>query len=525
MIVKISRGTSIGGLVRYLLGPGRANEHYGQKVVAMSEGLDADLVGRALSKDEIRALTEELDYLRAAHGVPTGATPRVKVAAGASTLEGTEPGTEKKAPGIVWHLSLSIPVVDRYLSDDEWRAIARGGMDAMGFSETSGKPPVRWVAIRHGLSAAGNDHLHIAVSLVREDGTKASVFRDYKTMSAYAAEVERTYGLQVLEGRRTGGLPGITRAELEKATREGRAEPVRTRLARLVREAALNNRDEAEFVRRLRLVGLSVRPRYATGDRDSVVGYSVGLKGDDGKTIFYGGGSLAPDLSLPKLREFWEASALSTNAALGAWRGVRRLDGRETLRFAPNEWARAAAALGHTYEKLRDIPTADTAQWASVARELSGVYAAWSRRVEGDNPGPLARAADALARAGQVAPGSTPPVRRVPTRGYRSAALVVAQGRDSATGWVALLGELSHTLRLLAQVRQDRREHELANQLRDADHAVASLLEKGGPDRQRLAPKPLQRSPRDRSRLEEREDEIAAFHRRQEHGRGAGFGR
>jgi len=28
-----------------------------------------------------------------------------------------------------------------------------------------------------------NDHLHIAVTLVRDDGTRASVFRDYKTMS------------------------------------------------------------------------------------------------------------------------------------------------------------------------------------------------------------------------------------------------------------------------------------------------------------------------------------------------------
>ena len=34
VIVKITRGTSVGGLVRYLFGPGRANEHYAQHVVA-----------------------------------------------------------------------------------------------------------------------------------------------------------------------------------------------------------------------------------------------------------------------------------------------------------------------------------------------------------------------------------------------------------------------------------------------------------------------------------------------------------
>ena len=50
----------------------------------------------------------------------------------------------------------------------------------MGFTEASGKAPCRWVAVRHGLSKNGNDHVHIAVSLVREDGTKAMTHNDYK---------------------------------------------------------------------------------------------------------------------------------------------------------------------------------------------------------------------------------------------------------------------------------------------------------------------------------------------------------
>ena len=45
----------------------------------------------------------------------------------------------------------------------------------MGFTEISGKADCRWVAVRHGLSKAGNDHIHIAVNLVREDGAKASM--------------------------------------------------------------------------------------------------------------------------------------------------------------------------------------------------------------------------------------------------------------------------------------------------------------------------------------------------------------
>lgn len=51
-------------------------------------------------------------------------------------------------------------------------AIAQDFADRMGFSEASGKAARRWVAVCHCVSTNGNDHLHSAVSLVREDGTK-----------------------------------------------------------------------------------------------------------------------------------------------------------------------------------------------------------------------------------------------------------------------------------------------------------------------------------------------------------------
>jgi len=81
--------------------------------------------------------------------------------------------------------------------------------------------------------------------------------------------------LSVVEGRRTAGMPGISRGEMEKAARDGEAEPPRTRLVRIVREAA-TSKDEAEFVRRVRRAGVSIRSPCAAGGRDTVVGYSVG---------------------------------------------------------------------------------------------------------------------------------------------------------------------------------------------------------------------------------------------------------
>lgn len=38
MIAKISRGWRVGGLVRYLMGPGRFNEHTNQRVIASWDG-------------------------------------------------------------------------------------------------------------------------------------------------------------------------------------------------------------------------------------------------------------------------------------------------------------------------------------------------------------------------------------------------------------------------------------------------------------------------------------------------------
>lgn len=369
MIVKITRGTSIGGLVRYLFGPGKANEHCGQHVVT-GGGVEASMVGKPLSADEIRELWQHLDALRADYAIPTGARAHVQVVAGAGQLPGLEDAGKATDPPIVWHMSLTNPDGDRVLSDEEWARIAQGAMDAMGFTEASGKAPVRWVAIRHGLAAGGNDHLHVAVSLVREDGTKPSVYRDYVKMSAFAAEVERRYGLATVDGRKSSGLPGLTRAEIERARRDGSPEPDRTRLARVVREAVVDNQDEAEFVRRLRQAGVSVRPRFAEGGREKVVGYSVGLPGHDGKTIWFGGGSLAPDLSLPRLRSFWEATPQATTAAVAAWRGATLPRGRETRSVSGPEWTkRAAAAIDQACDKLKRIPPDDHAQWASVANK------------------------------------------------------------------------------------------------------------------------------------------------------------
>ena len=72
--------------------------------------------------------------------------------------------------------------------------------------------------------------------------------------------------------------------------------------------AAAGARTEQEFFTRLARAGVLVRQRYSTISPGEVTGYAVGLphhtdKG--GEIIWYGGGKLAADLTLPKLRARW----------------------------------------------------------------------------------------------------------------------------------------------------------------------------------------------------------------------------
>lgn len=112
----------------------------------------------------------------------------------------------------VWHCPLSLRAEEGQLSDEQWGTIAQQFVDRMGFTEASGKAPCRWVAVRHGLSKNGNDHVHIAVSLVREDGTKATTHNDFKRAQELYRTLEAEHGLMPLDSRDRGmGERGVKR--------------------------------------------------------------------------------------------------------------------------------------------------------------------------------------------------------------------------------------------------------------------------------------------------------------------------
>lgn len=452
MIVKITRGGRTAGLMAYLVGPGRSNEHEAAHLVGGSAGVMAWYSTDELSLSDSAQVGDYLDKPRQVSG--TQITAPVKDYDDAA---GRMVATGERRDAHVWHCSLSLAPDHDALGDDRWEQIATEFVDEMGFTETSGKSPCRWVAVHHGTSKNGGDHIHIAVNLVREDGTKASVHYDYKRASAIVAKLEENHGLHVVDGRQTGrSARPESRAETETAVRGGESETYSSRLSRTVRACAASSEDEAEFVRRCRREGLWVRPRFAASSHDVVVGYSVAERPPHGQSATWrAGGYLGRDLTLPRLRQSWEdspvAAAQATAEWTAAWRGQPiAAPGREGLTVDPQLWKTYAAEVAGLREHLRQVPMDDHSTWAHVAHETSGAFAAWSLRLE-QTPGPLAEASETLAASAALHARNTKPapIRGLSMRGPAYMLMALAAGTDSRTGQAIIMRQLLNTLRAL----------------------------------------------------------------------------
>ena len=482
MMPNITSGGRMSGLMTYLAGEGRANEHTEPHLVAGDPAIMALHGDVVLDRAEALAVAHELDELKEFFGVEvtrqatvvdpdTGATRTERVAAN------------------VWHCSLSLRAEEGMLTDDQWGRIATDFVDRMGFAgKLSGHADCRWVAVRHGVSTKGNDHVHVAVSLVRADGTKASVHYDKLRSQKVARELEREYGLQLLhEPGRELGERGVKPGERESARRRGAVEVDAHRLERTVRAAAVCSADEGEFLRRLRQAGVLVRPRFAAGRADVVAGYSVALRperapaGTQEPVIWHGGGRLARDLTLPELRKGWPDRPESALEAVKEWRATASNPwrytpvnpGREVREPAPEVWTRYSAELASLREQLWQVPVSDRATWAKVARETSGAMAAWSQRVE-VIPGPLAEASRTLARSAHLrtTESSARPAGWVTSAGSAMVLLHVSTAGNPTLAQAVLLRELVKLSRALHDM------HKAAGDARRAQEVRVMMTEK-----------------------------------------------
>ncbi|WP_329162024.1 relaxase/mobilization nuclease domain-containing protein [Streptomyces sp. NBC_01717] len=210
-----------------------------------------------------------------------------------------------KAPAKhVWHCSVRTADTDRILSDEEWATVARRIVNATGIAPEGDEQACRWIAVRHA-----PDHIHLVATLVRADRTQPRRHKDATRAQAECREIEREFGLRQLKKGDGTAAKRPTSAERRKAERLGQEATSRELLREHVHRALAGAADETEFFDRLAAEGVRIKKRVApSGD---LLGYAIAIVGDrnaDQEPIWYSGSKLAPDLSLPKIRERFKAN-------------------------------------------------------------------------------------------------------------------------------------------------------------------------------------------------------------------------
>ncbi|MFC6067025.1 relaxase/mobilization nuclease domain-containing protein [Streptomyces ochraceiscleroticus] len=274
MVPDISLGGRTHGLLAYLYGPGRRDEHLDPHLVAAWVPELAPDPSRD-PEATLKQLTDRLD-------LPVQAVPE-----------------HRRPARHVWHCPVRAAPGDRHLTDAEWAEVARRVVHATGIAEEGDHQACRWIAVRHA-----DDHIHIVATLKRQDGRSPRRHDDYNRAQAECRKIEAEYGLRRLNPGDGTAAKRPTSAERAKAERAGRTATSRELLRDHVRQALAGAADEAEFFRRLTEAGVRIDQRLApSGD---VLGYKVALPGDrnrHGEPIWFPGSRLAPDLSLPKIRQ------------------------------------------------------------------------------------------------------------------------------------------------------------------------------------------------------------------------------
>lgn len=454
------------GLLAYLYGPGKHEEHTDPHLVASFDGMSPD-PGRD-PKATLKDLQQLLDQ-------PVEALP-----------EHARPAKH------VWHTSVRATADDRILSDEEWGEIARRVVAATGIDPGGGEPACRWAAVRHA-----DDHIHIIATLVCEDGSRPDDFRSGKRAQAECRLIEKELGLhQVAPGDGTAAQRP-TSAERHKAERQGRERTAREELRETVRRAVAGTQNEGEFFDRLASAGLLVHKRVApSGD---LLGYKVALPDDrnkDGEPVFYPGARLAPDLSLPRIRERWTATASPGQDGEGvtADAPLRAVPGPATARRAATTAAWQAVLI---FDDNGDdsVISAHIAAAGEVLDALAKTSAAHTRKELGQAASAFERASRSHVRAAR---GHDRALRQA-ARDLVHGGPALGRGEDGAS--TAMLIDMAFFLVTAAAAWHGRKEHaqQAAAALQAAEHLRAAYQAAAGHpmavlhQRGRLLPPALQR--------------------------------
>ncbi|MFI7080937.1 relaxase/mobilization nuclease domain-containing protein [Micromonospora sp. NPDC049903] len=461
MIPKVTYGSRVRGLLEYLWGPGKAEEHVNPHLVA---GYD-DVALLAPERHERDGGRWGLDNLAARLDAP-------QIAAG-----------ERGVKQYVWQCSLSLPAQEGQLDDDTWGRIAGRFVQEMGFTGDADRAGCRWIAVRHGLSAKGNDHVHLVVTLATEDGAPVWLRQDKRRSQQVTDKIEDEFGLGKWTPGRAGATrrPELTRPEVDRARRSGLA-PDRELLRRQVRAALAGADSETDWVARMKGAGLLVATRTATKDVDQVVGYAVALRpSGGGKPRWFAGRNLDGDLSLTRIRARWSDEGRAT---AGQWADAHsaespRLRGEDRVAV----WRSSAAALEAISGRLRGLPPGSP-QWPAVARASAELLAGVAMATEPSGQGPITRAADSLARA--AAPRRSTRTSAASTVAAElgrvaDALLLAGRARDGGEAAVllAVVVQAARLVVALAELRAAERQAHAAGAAAAAAAHLMPLLQQG----------------------------------------------
>jgi len=383
-------------------------------------------------------------------------------------------------------------VPDRVLTDAEYRKVAEDALTSVGLiNDDKGRADVRWVAVRHD-----DHHIHVVVTMAREDGTRAYVGNDFWKLGKVARDAEKRLGLVRTGQRDSTAVKRPTRAENELAQREGWSEPTRVKLRREVQVAAAGAADLDGFFEQLQSAGLMVKHRYSTTNVGQVTGYSVADPTRLDKSqqpIYFSGGSLAADLTLPKLRHRFAEPRDTAGDSAATPRAAHQ---RRTPVDREQLWQQSLSAARSAAEEIREFASTDPTRAADAAWAAADFLRATSRMVEGRRGGALSEAAEHYDRAAREA-WARPPAPTRAGQGLRQAASLMLAAQllrgNETKQLLLLLAQLAVLTDAVVRLReeQDRRTQasaarRAAEQLRDEHRSRAEALQRlqaGGPAR------------------------------------------
>lgn len=204
MIGKITKGARTGSIGAYLHGPGRANEHS-----YTSETGQRHAGGQVIASN--LPVIGDTDSKRWAAQMRQPLALRDKAV---------------KQP--IWQVSLALPPGEK-LTQAQWADAAQTFVEQLGVDQNP------WVAVHHGPSAGGNDHIHLVLNRVDFEGKLWAAKHDYRQVQKAATQLELKYGLTQAPRTRTAQSPKrVSKQEVQQG-QQAKVETVREQRARMQR--------------------------------------------------------------------------------------------------------------------------------------------------------------------------------------------------------------------------------------------------------------------------------------------------